>query len=153
MSRWGRGAAEVDGYVAQGELERVEASVDLADRLCAEAQQALDSAESIKGSDPSSAYTLSYDASRKAATSLLAAQGLRPTAAGGHRVVHDAVAAQFDGPFNRFNRFRRQRHDVQYPTPTSVTVTQGDVEAAIAFGKDCVDAARRLLDTGQIEPW
>ncbi|MFZ0160216.1 MAG: hypothetical protein WAL50_14410 [Kineosporiaceae bacterium] len=45
--------------------------------------------------DPEGAYSLAYDAARKAATALMARQGLRPTSAGGHIAVVDVIRVQF----------------------------------------------------------
>ncbi|MGB6058652.1 MAG: hypothetical protein WBF71_10340, partial [Microthrixaceae bacterium] len=45
--------------------------------------------------DPDGALSLAYDAARKAATALLAHQGLRPTSTGGHLVVVTAMRQQF----------------------------------------------------------
>lgn len=58
-----------------------------ADRLIDGAERHLASAARLVTEDPAGAFALTYDASRKALTAVLANQGPRPTTAGGHRVV------------------------------------------------------------------
>lgn len=55
---WQTGAAEIEGMLSQGELERVVVSDELATRFFAEAERHLTSAEAIKTGD----YQLAYDA-------------------------------------------------------------------------------------------
>jgi HEPN domain-containing protein len=153
MSPWERGRGEIEGHLGQAELDVVAASADLARRLLDDSERAAESARSLLDADPGSALTLAYDAARKAATSLLAAQGLRPTARGGHRVVQDAVGAQFDGPFERFGRMRRKRHAQQYPDADAAPATREDAEEMIAFAASCLDASRVLLESGQVGAW
>lgn len=47
--------------------------------------------------DPEGSFSLAYDAARKAASAVLAHQGLRGTTAGGHIVIVEAMNAQFPG--------------------------------------------------------
>jgi hypothetical protein len=153
VSAWARGRAEVGGFLDQGELDVVAASDELAGRLLDDGERAVASARLILDSDPGGSLTLAYDAARKAATSLLTAQGLRPTIKGGHRVVQDAVAAQFNGPFMTFGRIRRKRHEHQYPSRGSAPATGEDAMEVIDFAARCIDASRELLGSGRIGPW
>ena len=153
MSPWARGRDEVAGYISQGEIDVVVSSSGLAARLLSDGERAVESARLIADVDPGGALTLAYDAARKAATSLLAAQGLRPTVKGGHRVVQDVAAAQFDGPFRAFGRVRRMRHDQQYPEQDSAPTTPDDAIEVADFAKQCIEASCELLDTGEITPW
>ena len=72
---WQTGRSEIDGMLAQGELERVIPSEDLAERFFDEADRHLASANAIKANDPTGSYQLAYDAARKACAALLAVQG------------------------------------------------------------------------------
>jgi len=93
---WSTGAAKIRELLENGELDVVESSVTIARQLLADAERHLASARTIgRAGDLSGAYQLAYDALRKAAASLLAAQGLRATSRGGHIAVQDAVIAQF----------------------------------------------------------
>src|SRR3990170_605028 len=100
MSAWKRGADVIRALLKQGDLDQIVASDDLANRLLKEAEANLTSAVTVQGADPGGALQLAYDA----------AQGLRPTTAGGHVAVQRAVNAQFVGPFGPFGRMRRRRH-------------------------------------------
>lgn len=153
---WGRGRPEIDRLLADGELERVTPSEEVAARLLEDADAHLGLAAKGIADDPAGALQLSYDAARKVAAALLAVQGLRATTRGGHIAVLDTVRAQFDDlgqldTFGKVNRLRRRRNATEYPDPDSPTVTAGDAEQALATAHEALDAARRILDTGQLD--
>lgn len=77
MTRWETGSAEVEALLAAGDLERVAASADNADRLLAEADRHPRSSQLLGRYDPAGAFDLLYAAARKAMAAALAAQGLR----------------------------------------------------------------------------
>jgi hypothetical protein len=54
--KWEQGRAEIDKMLADGELERVQASREHADRLVSQARRHLDSALATCESDPEGAY-------------------------------------------------------------------------------------------------
>ncbi len=118
--RWNQGRDVIDRMLADSELQRVPASRAHADRLILQARKHLVSADEICDDDPAGGYTLVYDAARKALTAVLENQGLRPTTRGGHLAVYEATRAQLDPPMGQalrpFDRIRRQRHDVEYPS-------------------------------------
>ncbi|HDL48935.1 MAG TPA: hypothetical protein ENH33_03095 [Actinobacteria bacterium] len=153
MSSWIRGADEIEALVNGGELELISPSHIYAERLLGEARANIDSATTILEANPAGALQLAYTAARKAATSLLAAQGLRPTARGGHVAVADATRAQFDGPFLQFGRMRRRRANEEYPQPDSPAATAADGEDMIEYATKVTDAATILLATDQLSPW
>ena len=93
---WARGRDEVQRLIDDGEVEIVEASSDVADRLLRDAEAHVRLASLGLDDDPAGALQLSYDAARKASAALLAVQGLRATTRGGHFAVIDAVRAQFN---------------------------------------------------------
>jgi hypothetical protein len=152
---WARGRAEVEQLLAKGELERVPASVGLARRLLAEARAHLDAAGLIVTVDPSGAVQLAYDAARKSAVVLLAAQGLRATARGGHIAVQDAVVAQFGGSngipaFQRLGRLRRLRHQSEYPDTTTPSIVEDDASEALRDAKAMVGASSAVLEADRL---
>ncbi|WP_284534151.1 hypothetical protein [Nocardioides sp. T2.26MG-1] len=134
-----------------GELERVQASREHADRLVDQARRHLESAEKICDSDPEGAYDTLYDAGRKALWAVLANQGLRPSHRGGHLAAYHAVRAQLDPPMGRqlrpFDRMRRQRRDAEYPQIDTPEMVPSDVRADIPKISEIVDVAARVLDT------
>ena len=69
MTRWRRGEAEIEQMLSGGQLQQVTgAGVDGGPWLT-KAAATIATAESIATSDPSSAYTLAYDAARFACVS------------------------------------------------------------------------------------
>jgi hypothetical protein len=95
---WQRGLEVIDRLLMDRELERVTPNLPVAERLLTDASAHIASGGLIASRDPAGAYQLGYDAARKAAIALLAAQGLRATSRGGHVAVQEAVQAQFGGP-------------------------------------------------------
>ena len=148
---WQRGKSEVEGLIDQGEIERVPPSDQLAERLLTEAQRHLAAATDIADQDPTGSFQLAYDAARKACSAPLAVQGLRPTTRRGHVAVEDVVRAQFDGDFHHFQRLRRKRRDSEYPDVGSPTTTVDDARDASATAEKILGAARRLMDSGQLD--
>lgn len=55
--------------------------------------------------------------------------------------------------FGRLNRLRRRRNATEYPDADSPTVTEDDARQALATARDTVDAARKLIDSGRLEPF
>jgi hypothetical protein len=96
---WQPGRDRIKQLIDDEELDEVTPDVDVARRLLADAGRhlATTSAAASTG-DLSGAYQLAYDAFRKSAASLLAAQGLRATSRGGHLAVQEAVIDQVEGP-------------------------------------------------------
>lgn len=148
--RWDQGRECIERMLADGELQRVPASRQQADRLVIQARAHLASAVTICGNDPAGGYALAYDAARKALTAILENQGLRPTTRGGHLAVLEAVRAQLDPPMGRlmrrFNRMRTRRHDVEYPPTDSPEITADDVQEDGTTARDLIAVAIRVLD-------
>lgn len=155
---WERGRPEIERLLADGQLERVTPSDDVAARLMADAEAHIRLATKGLTDDPAGALQLSYDAARKASAALLAVQGLRATTRGGHIALIDAVRAQFNDRggmevFGRLERLRRRRNATEYPDPDSPTVTAEEAERALETARGTVDAARRLLESDPIAPF
>ena len=64
---WQRGHAEIQRLIADGELEQVAPSAEVAGRLVADADAHIGLASKGTADDPAGALQLSYDAARKAA--------------------------------------------------------------------------------------
>lgn len=126
MSGWQRGRADIERLLAANDLDRVQASSDLAERLLDEAAAHIDTAHTAIEDDPTGALQIGYDAARKSAIALLAAQGLRGTTNGGHKAIAEAAAAQFDGTFERLERMRRRRNAAEYPDVDTPEVTDAE---------------------------
>ena len=97
MTRWAKGEAEIEAFLADGELQHVGGASANGEPRLEQAWDRLRVAQTAVDLDPGSAFTLAYDATRLACTGLLAQQGLRPTQRGGHVVVERSMRAQF-GP-------------------------------------------------------
>ena len=140
---WAKGQDRIDGLVRAGFLQRVPASKRQALVLIADARRHLVSAETIAGTDPQGAYSLAYDAARKAMAAVYEAQGLRATSAGGHVVLHDAADAQFEPPlghlFRPFNRMRVRRNQVEYASSENPQVTTDEALRDIALARKLID--------------
>lgn len=150
MPRWTPGEATIEKLLRDRDLEHVQANVEHASRLRQAAAQHIKSAGTVVSTDPDGAYGLAYDAARKAATSTLAEQGLRPTTAGGHLAVVRSVEAQFDTVpgFSSLDRLRRRRAQVEYPNIGSAEVTSEEATEAIKVAADCLESAIKL--TGKL---
>lgn len=155
---WERGRADIERLLRDGELERVTPSTDVAIRLMDDAQAHLRLATKGLSDDPSGVLQLAYDAARKASAALLAVQGLRSTSRGGHIAVIDAVRGQFGessamDTFGKIHRLRRRRNDSEYPDMDSPGVTEEDARQALATASEAHEAAKRLLESGKLEPF
>ncbi len=155
MSFWQGGRAAIERLLEEGRLERLQqpAALEWGAQQLGVCERQLDSARTVADGDPDSAFTLAYDAARKAAAVLLQMQGLRARAQGSHATVAEAAAEQFDGPFERLNRYRRMRHTVEYPTPHDAGVAEEDVAVALGDAAAMVETARQLVASGRLAPW
>lgn len=148
--RWQQGRDVIDGMITRGELERVPASRDHADLLLAQAHLHLASAGAIAGTDPAGGYQLLYDAARKALAAVLENQGVRATSRGGHIAVREAVSAQLDPPLGQvlrpFDRLRRRRNQVEYPSSAAPGVSEEEVGRDLPKVKQIIDVAAQVLD-------
>jgi hypothetical protein len=93
---------------------------------------------------------LAYDAARKAAVAVLAVQGLRGTTRGGHKVICEAVQAQFEDAFKNLDRLRRRRHAAEYPDLDTPDTTVDEAQHAIEQSKVMVEGADGLLRSGRL---
>ncbi|MGH3792399.1 MAG: hypothetical protein ACRDQ9_16715 [Pseudonocardiaceae bacterium] len=145
MSRWSQGTQEIEQLLARRHLERVRGARADGSPWLEKARRRLGTAEAIAVDDPESAFVLAYDAARFVGEALLAQQGLRPTQAGGHLAVSDAVRAQFGGPLNGLSALRRRRNELEYPAFPGEHVEIEEVTAAITTAQNLLDTAHRLI--------
>lgn len=111
------------------------------------------SALTLADTDTVLAYDALHGANRKALTAILLAQGLRPTRAGGHIALYDAVLAQLDPPLGRdlaaYHRVRRARNAGDYREEHDAVAD--DVRADHPGCRKIVDIAKRVI--GQMPPF
>ena len=153
MARWNKGSEVIERLLDARHLERVPADADTVTTLIASARRHVTSASTTAAHDPEGAFALAYDAARKSATALLAHQGLRPTSAGGHIVIIEAINAQFPGigGLKSIDRLRRRRNQAEYPDPRNYDpVATDEVKDAIETAEACLGAAERLVSAPQL---
>jgi hypothetical protein len=153
VSRWAQGASRVTALIDARHLQQVVSDTDTVKSLLASARRHVASARLTADDDPEAAYSLAYDAGRKSATALLNHQGLRPTTAGGHIAVIDAVGAQFPGVpgLVSLDRLRRRRNQAEYPDPRGYdSITVAEATDAIAIADRCVASAERLIELDEL---
>lgn len=155
MLRWEKGRDRIDSLLARRQLEKIAANRDLADEYLAQAYAHLRTSAAVAGSDPVGEFQLAYDAAPKGLACLLVVQGLRPTSAGGHLALYEAVLAQFDPPlgtvFRAFGWMRPLRNDSEYPSIDRPVASVEDAVAGREAAALIVDAAARLV--GQLPPY
>jgi uncharacterized protein (UPF0332 family) len=143
--RWGAGEADIDQLLAQRYLERVQGAQADGRSWLDKARQTLDAARLIAQAAPDSSIVLAYDAARQACVALLAQQGLRPTTAGGHKAVDDAVRAQFGAGLRAFGGLRRRRNELEYPDYPTEKASTDEATEALQTATEIIDAASQLL--------
>ncbi len=154
---WQPGHARVAELVDARELEQVTADPAVVQLLLDDAGRHLaTAATACAAGDFSGGYQLAYDALRKSAASLLAAQGLRATSRGGHIALQEAVVAQFGTTvraFRSFSRIRRARNAFEYPSTSAPGPSAEDVSDAIAIATQVRDAAITILQQDLLTTW
>jgi len=148
--RWEQGRAVIDAMLAAGELQQVPPSREHADRLLNQAAIDLVTAREVATTNASGAYTLVYDAARKALVALLENEGLRPTSRAGHHGIYLAVQAQLDPPLGKvlrpFERMRRRRNEIEYPDFVQAPLTADDVEEDASAADGIIGLVKRVYD-------
>jgi hypothetical protein len=149
MTRWNQGRSTIDSLVASGELERVPASRQAAEAELSRARTHVESARQLLRTDPEGAYTLAYDAGRRALAAVLQNQGLRATSRGGHHVIYEAVRAQLDPPLGSilrpFNRMRARRNEIEYRTSEGPAMTADEVAGDLVKVEALVELAEKAV--------
>ncbi|KRV47035.1 hypothetical protein AQ490_09770 [Wenjunlia vitaminophila] len=149
MMRWNQGRPTVDSLIGSGELERVPASQQVAEAELVRARTHVGSARQLLATDPEGAYTLAYDAARRALAAVLQNQGLRATSRGGHTVIYEAVRAQLDPPLGSilrpFNRMRVRRNEIEYRSSEAPAVTPEEVGADLTKVEALIALAEKAI--------
>lgn len=145
MVRWKRGDLTIQRLLGAGELDLISKAAADGAAVLDQARRRLKIAQAAQAIDPDGAYTNSYDAARLAATALLAQQGLRPTQAGGHRAVEEALLAQFGSGFSKFSVLRRRRHELDYPGTTYSEASENEAQDAVDTASLFVETAAKIL--------
>jgi hypothetical protein len=149
MNRWNQGRTTIDALISGGRLERVPASRPAAEAELARARTHVASARTLLDGDPEGAYTLAYDAGRRALAAVLQNQGLRSTSRGGHIALYEAVRSQLDPPLGAvlrpFNRMRARRNEVEYRSSEAPAVTSEEVRADVPKVEALIDLAEKAI--------
>jgi hypothetical protein len=145
MPRWQRGQAEVEQLVRQRDLEYVTGAAADGASLLGHARKTAATAASLVQADAHSACVLAYDAARFACNALLAQEGIRATASGGHYAVERAVRAQFGEGFRPFADLRRRRNELEYPHLPTDTATEDEAREAVEIAQRLIAATGELL--------
>ena len=149
MTQWNQGRTTIDALIGNGELERVPASQQSAEAELARARTHVGSARQLSDVDPEGAYTLAYDAARRALAAVLQNQGIRATSRGGHTAIYEAVRAQLDPPLGSilrpFNRMRARRNEVEYRSSEAPRVTPTEVTADLAKVEGLIELAEKAI--------
>lgn len=148
MSPWTTGRHVVEELVAQGLVTRLVGADAGREDLMARARQLLTSAGVLVESDPATAYLVAYDAAKHAAMAILAEQNLRVSGKEGHLVMQKVLVAQFQGVFGDFDRLRRRRNELDYPTSAEDFADSGEATRAITTATNLVDSAAQILERG-----
>lgn len=143
--KWARGADTITTLITEGRLERISGTAATGEMHLQSARGLLESAQRETERNPEASYILAYDAVRKAATALLAQQGLRPKSNGHHVTVEEAIRAQFNGEFHGIGMLRRRRSEIEYPRVPGDDVSVTEVADAIQRTAKILDAADQLL--------
>jgi hypothetical protein len=150
IARWEQGRVVVDRLTEEQRVQRVTASRELADVMIIRARTHLKTAAEVTSTDPTGAFQMAYDGTRKALAAILANQGLRTTTApGAHATLLEVCLAQLDPPMGRvlkhFDWMRRTRNGAEYPVLDGPEINEADVDDAIRFGNDIITVAERVL--------
>jgi hypothetical protein len=109
----------LDDLVREGRIERVDADSSAARDKMAEAERHLASAAAIASTDREGAYSLLYDAARKALTAHMTAKGFRVKKGEGAHVAvgrYATAALGSEESIEAFEYMRRLRNRTEYST-------------------------------------
>lgn len=142
LGHWPEGEAEVEALLAEGELERVQASDELSERRFSQADESLEAARLVLDISPRTAYVNAYDAARLALAAVLDKQGLRATSKGGHLAIQHCLRAQL-GSVARvvipaFADLRRGRNTAEYGQLQDPEITRSGAKDAIDDAADII---------------
>ena len=141
--------SELDRLVTVGQLQVVDPNGDHAKTLIRKATLHLTASESLLSIDGVGAYSLLYEAARKALTALLVNHGFRPTRTGGHRVIPiacaDLATSELKPLLNAFDRMRKSRNELAYPPSEYLDPDPQDVTDDLRKARKIVDECALLV--------
>ncbi len=144
-----QGRDAIEALLAARRLERVAVDRDLAALHLEHARRHIDAASILMPVDVAGSFQLAYDAARKSLAAVLAAQGLRATARGGHRVIEEAARAQLDPPLgvlvDAFGWMRNLRNASEYLTFDRPAAAETDAQQAIRFASELMAEATLMV--------
>jgi len=143
--RWSAGEATIERLLGEGHIERVRSAQADAESWLERARRGLVPARMIAEAAPVSSVILAYEAARQACIALLAQQGLRPTTAGGHDAIEEAIGAQFGGSLRAFGGLRRRRNELEYPLSPTEEATADEAAEALNAAGEIIDRVAWLL--------
>jgi HEPN domain-containing protein len=143
--RWNTGEAVVERLVKQDHIEQVQGAQADGGPWVERARRGLEAARVIAQTAPDSSIILAYDAARQACVALLAQQGLRPTTAGGHYAIEEAIRAQFGTTLRAFGGLRRRRNELEYPVYPTEQADADEAAEALKTASEIIDASAQLL--------
>ncbi|MEX2422005.1 MAG: hypothetical protein WD670_09340 [Actinomycetota bacterium] len=142
-------STDLEALVKEGRIERVEADTSAARDKLEEAKHHLDSAALIAETDPAGAYSLLYDAARKAVDAHMLMSGYRVSRSrlGGHEATaRYASSALGSGPHGesarRFDRMRRNRNRSEYG---AWQIGRSTLDADLVHAREIVEAVEESL--------
>lgn len=141
--------ADLEALVKEGRLEPVEADTGAVRDKLEEAKLHLDSAVLIAETDPAGAYSLLYDAARKAVDAHMLMSGYRVSKSrlGAHEATaRYASSVLGSGPHGesarRFDRMRRNRNRSEYG---AWQIGRSTLEADLGHARQIVEAVEERL--------
>lgn len=142
-------SSDVEALVKEGRVERIEADAAAARDKLGEARRHLDSASLIAEADPPGAYSLLYDAARKAIDAHMVASGYRVSKSrlGAREAsARYASSALGSGPHGEavrhFDRMRRNRNRSEYGV---WQIGRSTLEADLDHAREIVGAVEEHL--------
>jgi hypothetical protein len=142
-------SADLGSLIKEGRIERVEADTTAARDRLGEARLHLDSAVLIAETDPAGAYSLLYDAARKAVDAHMLMSGYRVSRSrlGAHEATARYASSMLgSGPHGesarRFDRMRRNRNRSEYG---AWQIGRSTLEADLGHARAIVEAVDESL--------
>ena len=142
-------SADVEALLKEGRIERVEADTGAARDRLEEATRHLDSAVLIAETDPAGAYSLLYDAARKAVDAHMLMSGYRVSKSrlGAHEATARYASSTLgSGPHGgsalRFDRMRRNRNRSEYG---AWQIGRSTLEADLVHARAIVEAVQESI--------
>lgn len=70
---------------------------------------------------------------------------MRPTTAGGHYAIEEAIRAQFGASLRGFGALRRRRNELEYPLCPTGQASAGEAAEALKTAGEFIAAVARIL--------